>query len=64
MERVLIELKSDKLDLCILQGDIGNLVVMEAGSDLILVVCLDIDGRMDTCFVEMKKISKQIKSLY
>ena len=63
-ELVLIELKSDKLDLCILQGDIGNFVVMEAGRDLILAVCLDIDARMDTCFVEMRKISEQIKSLY
>ncbi len=63
-ERVLIELKSGKLDLCILQGDIGNFIVMEAGSELILAVCLDIDARMDTCFVEMRKISEQIKSLY
>ena len=63
-ERVLIELKSGKLDLCILQGDIGNFIVMEAGSDLILAVCLDVDARMDTCFVEMRKISEQIKSLY
>ena len=63
-ERVLIELKSGKLDLCILQGDIGNFVVMEAGRDLILAVCLDIDARMDTCFVEMRKTSEQIKSLY
>ena len=63
-ERVLIELKSGKLDLCILQGDVGNFVVMEAGSDLILAVCLDIDARMDTCFVEMRKTSEQIKSLY
>ncbi len=63
-ERVLIELKSGKLDLCILQGDIGNFVVMEAGSELILAVCLDFDARMDTCFVEMRKISEQIKSLY
>jgi len=44
VERVLIELKSGKLDLCILQGDIGNFVVMGAGSDLILAVCLDIDA--------------------
>ncbi len=63
-ERVLIELKSGKLDICILQGDIGNFVVMEAGSELILAVCLDNDARMDTCFVEMRKISEQIKSLY
>ena len=63
-ERVLIELKSGKLDLCILQGDIGNFIVMEAGSELILAVCLDNDARMDTCFVEMRKISEQIKSLY
>ncbi len=63
-ERVLIELKSGKLDICILQGDIGNFVVMEAGSELILAVCLDNEARMDTCFVEMRKISEQIKSLY
>lgn len=64
VERVLIELKSGKLDLCILQGDIGNFAVMGAGSDLILAVSLDKDARMDTYFVEMKIISEQIKNLY
>jgi predicted regulator of Ras-like GTPase activity (Roadblock/LC7/MglB family) len=44
VERVLIELKSGKLDLCILQGDIGNSVVIQAGSDLILAVWFDIDA--------------------
>ena len=63
-ERVLEELKSGKLDICILQGDEGNFVVMEAGKDLILALCLDIDVRMDTCFIEMRKVSEQIKNLY
>ncbi|MFX0059161.1 MAG: roadblock/LC7 domain-containing protein [Candidatus Hodarchaeota archaeon] len=63
-ERVLDELKSGNLDVCILQGDEGNFVVMEAGKDLILAVCLDIDARMDTCFIEMRKITEQIKNLY
>ena len=63
-ERVLDELKSGILDLCILQGDEGNFVVMEAGTDLILAVCLDIDARMDTCFIEMRKITEQIKNFY
>jgi len=63
-ERVLEELKSGILDLCILQGDEGNFVVMEAGKDLILAVCLDIDARMDTCFIEMRKVTEQIKNLY
>ncbi len=44
VERVLIELKSGKLDLCILQGDIGNSVVIQAGSDLISAVWFDIDA--------------------
>ena len=35
-ERVLIELKSGRLDVCILQGDDGNFVVMQAGEELIL----------------------------
>ena len=63
-ERVLIELKSGILDLCILQGDEGNFIVMQAGSDLILALCLDMDARMDTCFIEMRKTSEQIKSFY
>ena len=62
-ERVLLEMKSGKLDVCILQGDEGNFVVMEAGRDLILALCLDIDARMDICFVEMRKTSDQIKTL-
>ena len=62
-ERVLIELKSGILDVCILQGDEGNFVVMEAGKELIIAVCLDIDERMDTCFIEMRKVSEQVKSI-
>ena len=62
-ERVLIELKSGILDVALLQGDEGNFVVMEAGPELILAVCLDIDARMDTCFIEMRKVSEQIKTL-
>lgn len=62
-ERVLIELKSGELDVSILQGSDGNFVVMEAGPELILAVCLDVDARMDTCFIEMRKVSEQIKSI-
>jgi len=62
-ERVLIELKSGILDVCILQGDEGNFVVMEAGKELIIAVCLDLDARMDTCFIEMRKVSEQLKSI-
>ncbi len=62
-ERVLVELRSGTLDVCILQGDDGNFVVMEAGRELIIAVCLDIEARMDTCFIEMRKISEQIKSI-
>ncbi|MBD3255352.1 MAG: hypothetical protein GF383_09680 [Candidatus Lokiarchaeota archaeon] len=62
-ERVLLELKSGILDLCILQGDEGNFVVMEAGKELIIAVCLNMDARMDTCFIEMRKVSEQIKSI-
>jgi predicted regulator of Ras-like GTPase activity (Roadblock/LC7/MglB family) len=62
-ERVLIELKSGFLDVCILQGDEGNFCIMEAGQELIIAVCLDIDSRMDICFIEMRKVSEQIKSI-
>ena len=62
-ERVLIELRSGKLDVCILQGDEGNFVVMQAGEELILALCLDPDARMDTAFIEMRKVSEQIKSI-
>ncbi|MFW9952012.1 MAG: roadblock/LC7 domain-containing protein [Candidatus Thorarchaeota archaeon] len=63
-ERVLIEMKSGILDLCILQGDEGNFVIMEAGRDLILAACLDIDARMDIVFIEMRKTTEQIKSMF
>jgi predicted regulator of Ras-like GTPase activity (Roadblock/LC7/MglB family) len=62
-ERVLIELKSGILDVCIIQGDEGNFIVMAATSELIVAVCLDVDARMDTCFIEMRKVSEQIKSI-
>lgn len=62
-ERVLHELKSGMLDVCILQGDEGNFVVMDAGKELIIAVCLNIDARMDTCFIEMRKASEQLKTI-
>ena len=62
-ERVLIELKSGILDVCILQGDEGNFALMEAGSELIIAVCLDTNARMDTAFIEMRKVSEQVKNL-
>jgi len=61
-ERVLIELKSGSLDVCILQGDVGNFVVMEAG-ELIVALCLETDARMDIAFIEVRKICDQIKSI-
>ncbi len=60
-EKVLMELKSGILDVCIVQGDDGNFCVMEAGPELILAVCLNVDARMDTCFIEMRKVSEKIK---
>lgn len=62
-ERVLLELKSGILDLCILQGDGGNFIVMEAGKELILALCLNVDARMDTAFIEMRKVSDNIKNI-
>ena len=62
-ERVLLELKSGVLDLCILQGNAGNFIVMFCSEELILAVCLDVDARMDTCFIEMRKVSSQIKDI-
>ncbi|MFW9950985.1 MAG: roadblock/LC7 domain-containing protein [Candidatus Thorarchaeota archaeon] len=63
-ERVLLEMKSGNLDLCIIQGDQGNFVVMAAGRDLMLAVCLDLDARMDIAFIEMRKTAEQIKNLF
>ncbi|MBD3195004.1 MAG: hypothetical protein GF317_08125 [Candidatus Lokiarchaeota archaeon] len=62
-ERVLMELKSGVLDVCIVQGDEGNFIVMEAGKELIIAVCLNFDSRMDTAFIEMRKSSEQLKSI-
>jgi predicted regulator of Ras-like GTPase activity (Roadblock/LC7/MglB family) len=62
-ERVLMELKSGELDVCILQGNDGNLAIMECGQELILAVFLDVDSRMDLCFIEMRKVSDQVKSI-
>ena len=62
-ERVLMELKSGELDVCILQGNDGNLAIMEAGVELILAVFLDVDARMDLCFIEMRKTAQSVKDL-
>lgn len=62
-ERVLLELKSGILDLCILQGDTGNFIVMACNEELIIAVCLDMDARMDTAFIELRKTAEQIKNI-
>ncbi|MFX0186861.1 MAG: roadblock/LC7 domain-containing protein [Candidatus Hodarchaeota archaeon] len=62
-ERVLVELKSGELDVAILQGKDGNFAIMEAGPELIIAICLDVDARLDLCFIEMRKVSEQIKSI-
>jgi len=62
-ERVLLELKSGVLDVSILQGSNGNFVIMEAGEELIIAVCLDVDCRLDTAFIELRKVSDQIKNI-
>ncbi|TFG01772.1 MAG: hypothetical protein EU539_13700 [Promethearchaeota archaeon] len=62
-ERVLLELRSGILDVCILQGSEGNFCVMEAGKELIIAVCLDVDARMDTAFIEMRKVSQNLKDI-
>lgn len=62
-QTALAELRVGDLEVCILQGDEGNFVIMEAGVDLIIAVCLDIDARMDTCFIEMRKIAEKIKKI-
>jgi len=62
-ERVLVELKSGTLDVCILQGNEGNFAIMEAGEELIICVCLDFEARMDICFIELRKVCEQIKNL-
>lgn len=62
-ERVLLELKQGILDVCIIQGNEGNFVVMNAGESLILVGVLELDARMDICFIEMRKVANRIKAL-
>lgn len=59
-ERVLLELKSGELDVCILQGNEGVVCIMAAGRDLILSVFLDVDARMDLCFIQMRKVAQSI----
>ena len=60
-ERVLAELRSGILDNAALTGDEGIFIVMSAGKELILAVCLDLDARMDTCFIEMRKAAQQLE---
>ena len=62
-ERVLIELKTGILDVCILQGSDGNFVVMAASKELIVAACLDVDARLDIAFIELRKTAEQIKNL-
>lgn len=62
-ERVLLELKQGELDICVIQGNEGYFIIMSAGESLILVTVLAMDARLDICFIEMRKIANQIKSL-
>ena len=59
-ENVLIELKKGTLDVCIVQGNEGKFIIMDAGVDFILVAVLDNFTRMDTTFVEMRQTARRI----
>lgn len=62
-ERVLLELKSGILDIAILQGDEGTFLIMSGGKELIVAACLAAEARMDTAFIEMRKVCDQIKDI-
>ena len=62
-ERVLMELKSGELDVCILQGDDGVVAIMEAGKELILSVFLTVDARMNLCFLELRTVTESVKNI-
>ena len=59
-ENVLVELKKGTLDVCIVQGDEGKFIIMDAGVDFILVAVLGNFTRMDLAFVEMRNSAKKI----
>ena len=59
-ERVLMELKKGDLDICIIQGTDGKFLVMDCGSDYIIVAVLSDDARMDLAFMNMRKTANQI----
>ncbi|MHA1998934.1 MAG: roadblock/LC7 domain-containing protein [Promethearchaeota archaeon] len=59
-ENVLIELKKGTLDVCIVQGNAGKFIIMDAGVDFILVCVLGNFTRMDLAFVEMRSTARRI----
>nr|MDO8116632.1 roadblock/LC7 domain-containing protein [Candidatus Sigynarchaeota archaeon] len=59
-ENVLVELKKGTLDVCIIQGNEGKFILMDAGMDFILATVLDSFTRMDLAFVEMRNTAKHI----
>nr|MDO8113183.1 roadblock/LC7 domain-containing protein [Candidatus Sigynarchaeota archaeon] len=59
-ENLLVELKKGNLDVCIVQGDEGKFVIMDAGLDFILVAILDNFTRMDIAFTEMRNSARRI----
>ena len=59
-ERVLMELKKGELDICIIQGTEGKFLVMQCGTDYIIVGVLDEDARMDLAFVNMRATTNRI----
>jgi hypothetical protein len=59
-ENVLVELKKGTLDVCIIQGNEGKFIIMDAGMDFILVCVLNNFTRMDLAFVEMRNTAKRV----
>ncbi|MHA1371381.1 MAG: roadblock/LC7 domain-containing protein [Promethearchaeota archaeon] len=59
-ENVLVELKKGIFDVCIVQGDEGKFVIMDAGMDFILVAVLNNFTRMNVAFVEMRNAARKI----
>jgi hypothetical protein len=59
-ENVLIELKKGTLDVCIIQGNEGKFIIMDAGMDFMIACVLNNFTRMDLAFVEMRNTAKRV----
>lgn len=62
-KRAVQELKQGNLDQVLIKGTDGNILMVEAGEDVILTVMVKVNAKLDLIFLDLNRIAKKTSEL-